>query len=64
MDERQIALIFRGKGFKYAVQFNKLNEEPYGDPVYFKEADEVGTFMRAHNLIMVWTKTVEEIIQG
>lgn len=62
MNEREVARRFRAKGFKYAAQFKEEDGELFGDPIYFKTAEEVGPFMRAHNLTMVWTKPIEEMV--
>jgi hypothetical protein len=62
MNESAAAKLFRAKGFKYVALFKTEDNEIFGDPIYFKDAQEVGPFMRENNVGMVWTKPIDEMI--
>lgn len=45
-EEQAMAKKFMIKGYKHAVQF-ELDGELWGEPMYFKTAEQVGPFMRS-----------------
>jgi hypothetical protein len=51
------------KGYKYIIQF-KENNKLFGEPICFKEVNDVGPFMRSYpNLSQVWNKSIIEYLE-
>jgi len=65
ISEVNVATKMYGLGYRYAAQFSTI-DGPFGTPLYFKKANDVGPFMRGFpaykKLKMDWTAPLEDIL--